>query len=271
MAKKKRKKRLAEKVDRHELYQNAVQTPDADVDFFTKVFKKLRKRKPQSLREDFCGTAYLSTEWVKSSSKRTAFGVDIDESVVEWGLAHNVKQLKKSARERVELQVANVLDGVGGKSDVACAMNFSYCVFKERSQLLSYFEVVRDVLVDDGLFFTELYGGFEAVVELEEDRDCGGGVTYVWQQEKYNPINNHTLCHIHFDFKDGSRLEKAFTYDWRLWSITEMRDLLLEAGFADVKVYWETTDEDGDGTGEFHETAQEENQDSWLVYIVALR
>jgi hypothetical protein len=271
MAKKKRKKKQADKADRHALYQAAVQTPQADVDFFTKIFKKLRKRKPLSLREDFCGTAYLSSAWVDSSAKRTAFGVDIDDSVIEWGREHNIKKLKKGAGERVELQVANVLDGVGEKADVACAMNFSYCVFKKRKRLLNYFEVVRDRLVDDGLFFTELYGGFEAIMELEEQRDCERGVTYIWEQQKYNPIDNHTLCHIHFEFKDGSRLKRAFTYDWRLWSITEMRDLMLEAGFSEVKVYWESTDEDGDGTGEFHETTEEENQDSWLVYLVGVR
>jgi hypothetical protein len=50
-----------------------------------------------------------------------------------------------------------------------------------------------------------------------------------------------------------------------------VRELLLEAGFSDAKVFWETMDDDGEGTGEFHETREEENQDSWLCYIVGLR
>jgi SAM-dependent methyltransferase len=269
-SKKKRKKKLAEKADRHALYQQSVQTPDADVVFFNKVFKNLCGRKPMSLREDFCGTGFLSATWVASHAQRTAFGVDIDASVVEWGREHNLSELKKKQAQRVELQVADVLDGAGERADIVCAMNFSYCVFKERALLRRYFEVVRDKLVDDGLFFSELYGGFEAIVEIEEERECDG-FTYVWEQRKYNPIDHHTLCHIHYQFEDGSRLRRAFTYDWRLWSIPEVRELLLEAGFSDAKVFWETMDDDGEGTGEFHETREEENQDSWLCYIVGLR
>jgi SAM-dependent methyltransferase len=268
--KKKKRKKLADKADLHALYQASVQTPKADVFFFNRVFKKLRKRKPVSLREDFCGTAFLSAVWVKSNAERTAVGIDIDESVIEWGREHNLGKLKGEAAKRVELHVADVLDGVGGRSDIACAMNFSYCVFKERDLLRRYFEVVRDRLVDDGLFFTELYGGFEAIVEIEEEREVDG-FTYIWEQKKFNPIDHHTLCHIHYEFEDGSKLRRAFTYDWRLWTIPEVRELLLEAGFSDVKVYWETMDDDGEGTGEFNETTSETNQDSWLCYIVGVR
>ena len=268
--KKKKRKKIADEVDLHALYQASVQTPKADVWFFNRVFKKLRDRKPLSLREDFCGTGYLSATWVKSHADRTAIGVDIDASVVEWGREHNLRKLKNGARGRVTLHVADVLDGVGDRTDLACAMNFSYCVFKERDVLRRYFEVVRERLVDDGLFFCELYGGFEAVVELEEEREVDD-FTYIWQQKKYNPIDHHTLCYIHYRFRDGSKLRRAFTYDWRLWTIPELRELLLEAGFADVKVYWERMDDDGEGTGDFSETTEAENQDSWLCYLVGVR
>jgi SAM-dependent methyltransferase len=271
-AKKKRKKKQteAQKADVHALYQQSVQTPDADVWFFNRVFKKIRGRKPMSLREDFCGTAFLSTTWVKSHAERSAVGIDIDGSVIAWGREHNVAPLDRRAADRVSLHVADVLDGVGDRCDVACAMNFSYCVFKERHLLRRYFEVVRERLVEDGLFICELYGGFEAICEIEEERECEG-FTYIWEQKTFNPIDHHTLCHIHYEFEDGSKLKRAFTYDWRLWTIPEIRELLLDAGFSGVKVYWETMDDDGEGTGEFHESVEEENQDSWLVYIVGVR
>ena len=32
--------------------------------------------------------------------------------------------------------------------------------------------------------------------------------------------------HIHFEFPDGSRIERAFGYHWRLWQIPELHDLL---------------------------------------------
>ena len=36
-----------------DLYEASVQEPEADVEFFTSYFKKLRKRVPLKLREDF--------------------------------------------------------------------------------------------------------------------------------------------------------------------------------------------------------------------------
>ena len=53
-------------------------------------------------------------------------------------------------------------------------------------------------------------------------------------------------CHIHFKFPDKTKIKNAFTYNWRLWTMVEIRELLSEAGFANVVVYWEGEDEDGD-------------------------
>ncbi|MCK5386356.1 MAG: class I SAM-dependent methyltransferase, partial [Gammaproteobacteria bacterium] len=69
---------MAEQADRHTLYQESVQFPEAEVDFMSKTFQKLRGRKALSMKEDFCGTAYLATEWCKSDPERTAIGVDFD-------------------------------------------------------------------------------------------------------------------------------------------------------------------------------------------------
>jgi len=261
---------MAQQADRHRLYQLSVQMPDVEIEFFERVFKDLRGSKPKSLREDFCGTGYLSTAWVKSHRERTAVGVDIDPDPLAWGKQHNMEGLSAQARSRLTLHEADVLDGVGEPTQIACAMNFSFCVFKQREVLQRYFRTAHGKLTEDGLFILEIYGGTEAIIELEERRKCEG-FTYVWEQELYNPIDHHTLCHIHFAFPDRSKLERAFTYDWRLWSIPELRELLLGAGFQSVTVYWETTDEDGEGTGEFEPTVKEENQESWLVYVVAAK
>lgn len=260
----------ADRSDRHDLYQKAVQFPSADVEAFEKIYEEFRGRSPKVLREDFCGTAYLSCTWVQSADDRRAVGVDLDGPTLDWGREHNLSKLTEEQRARVDLHQANVLDGPGDKADIACAMNFSYCVFKKRPQLRRYFEVVRDGLADDGIFVAELYGGYEAVTEDEELRECEG-FNYRWRQVKYNPITHETLCHITFEFKDGSKIKNAFTYDWRLWTIAELRDLLEEVGFSEVAVYWDQVDEDGDGTGEYERTEEEENQESWLVYVVGIK
>ncbi len=258
----------ADGADPHALYEEAVQSPEADIEFFLARFRQHRSREPKSLREDFCGTAYLCQRWLAGSDERTAVGVDLDQETLTWGRERHFTGNGLAAR--LELLNRDVLAVTEPRVDLTCAMNFSFCVFKTRPELLRYFQAVHAGLVDDGLFVTELYGGTEAIVEIEDERELDD-FTFVWEQKRYNPVTHEVLCHIHFGFRDGSVLERAFTYEWRLWSIPEVKELLLEAGFSGVDVYWEETDEDGDGTGLHHITLEEENQESWLVYIVAVK
>jgi hypothetical protein len=46
---------------------------------------------------------------------------------------------------------------------------------------------------------------------------------------------------------------------------------MAEAGFASSRVYWDVVDEDGEGTGEYRATESEENQETWLVYVVGIK
>jgi len=200
--KRKRKQKLAEVANKHDLYQKSVQNPEAELYLFTKLFRKRRRRKPLSMKEDFCGTAFLSSAWVKSNKRRTAIGIDLDQPTLDWGIEHNIAKLKPAARDRITLINADVLDITEPKVDITCALNFSYCIFKSRELLRRYFEAVFQGLNDDGVFFCELFGGTEAITELEEEREVDG-FDYVWEQESYNPINHDILCHIHFDFDDG--------------------------------------------------------------------
>ncbi len=265
-----KKPKMAKTADRHDLYQKSVQDPSAEVYTFNRLFRHYRKRRPLSMKEDFCGTCFLSTEWVKSHRDRVAVCVDLDPEVLAWGREHNVGSLKPKARDRITLIESNVLDLTEPKVDIVCALNFSYCIFKTREALTSYFRVAHESLVDDGMFVCELFGGTEAIVPLEETRPLDG-FDYVWDQDLYNPITNEILCHIHFDFPDGSRLKKAFTYDWRLWSIPEVKEMLLEAGFSSVDVWWDPVDGDDKGDDWYRKTTEEENQEGWLVYIVATK
>ena len=127
MAKKKTKKRKkkteAATADRHALYQRSVQNPPADVHFFNKIFRKYRSRRPLSMKEDFCGTAYLSTAWAKSHKKRTAIGVDLHRPTLDWGRKHNLGAQKQSVQDRVTLVELNVLDLKEPKVDITCALN----------------------------------------------------------------------------------------------------------------------------------------------------
>jgi len=274
--KKKRNRSMADRADRHVLYQLAVQSPEPDIEFFEKAYRHFRQAEPLSMREDFCGTALLSTEWARSDKQRTALGVDLDGPTLAWARQTNVGAAKPGVQRRVELIEADVRDIREPRVDLTCALNFSFCVFKEREELKRYFRVVYEGLKDDGVFVTELYGGTEAIIELEDDREIDGedeveDFTYTWEQESYDPLTHETLCHIHFEFEDGSVMKNAFTYDWRLWTVPEVRDLLTEVGFQQIAIYWEDVDDEGEGTGEYRLAEIEENQEGWIVYIVAAK
>ncbi|MGI9310418.1 MAG: class I SAM-dependent methyltransferase, partial [bacterium] len=94
--------------------------------------------------------------------------------------------------------------------------------------------------------------------------------TYLWEQRKFNPISNEMQCHIHFKFPDGSKMRRAFSYDWRIWTLPEIRETLAEAGFAKSTVYWEGTDEEtGEGNDIYTATEKGEDDPSWIVYVSA--
>jgi hypothetical protein len=78
-----KKKSMAESADRHALYEKSVQSVDVEYKFVSKIFRKLRGRRPRHMREDFCGTAGMCCEWVRRDSRNTAVGVDIDPEVRE--------------------------------------------------------------------------------------------------------------------------------------------------------------------------------------------
>jgi hypothetical protein len=261
--------------DPYDLYQRSVQTPDVEIEMLNKMYRKLRGRLPLTLREDFCGTALLCADWVKSRPDRTATGIDLDPVPLKWGREHNIAPVGEAAK-RITIHQKNVLDVRSGGFDIGVAFNFSYWVFKKRADMLAYFKAVHASLGKEGMFCLDFYGGWEAGQEIEESRRVvsqkgDGGFWYLWDQSQFNPIDSSAVNHIHFRFKDGSRLQKAFTYEWRLWSIIEIRELLLEAGFSKEIVYWEDEDEDRDGTGVWRPKTRAPNDPGWLAYVVGLK
>ncbi len=267
-APKPKKPTLAEQADIHELYEESVQNVETEMEFLQTTFRELRHRDAKSFREDFCGTASASCEWVRTGESHYAIGVDIDGDVLEWGRQNRVAKLPEASRPRVQLLNDDVMAVTTGPVDIVGAFNFSYWIFNTRERMCEYFSRVRDALVDDGVFFLDAYGGSEAY-ETQKEKTKYDGFTYIWDQAEFEPVTGRALCHIHFKFPDGSKLKRAFTYEWRLWTLPELRELLEEAGFSKVSIYWEGEDEDGEGNGEFSEDAHGEADPAWIAYIVA--
>ncbi|MEQ8316620.1 MAG: class I SAM-dependent methyltransferase [Phycisphaerales bacterium] len=262
-------KLTAATADRHQLYTDAVQNVESEIDFVDETYQTLRDRKAIRLREDFCGTAQTSAEWVRRRPTNIAVGLDLDEATLQWGRDHVLSQLTEEQRERLTLRNRDVREPGkrGSEMDIILAMNFSYNALMQRADLLSYFKAVRKSLAPGGLFVMDCYGGYESLMEQEESRACRG-FTYIWEQVKYNPIDATLDTAIHFEFKDGTEMRNAFTYHWRLWNLSELRDLLAEAGFAKTTVYWEGDDGDGGGDGNFQPATEGDADASWIAYIV---
>ncbi|MFT4710444.1 MAG: hypothetical protein ACI8Q9_001572, partial [Planctomycetota bacterium] len=166
----------AKNADAHELYQLSVQSPDEDVAFLRRVYKSLRKKKAMHFREDFCGTALLSTTWASTVKGATAEGYDIDPSPLAWGLVNNLKGAGVVA-ENVSLVMGDVREKSITPPDVRCAQNFSYCCFKQREELVGYFKAVLEDLAKDGVFVLDIHGGSETQAEMEEAREIEDNFT----------------------------------------------------------------------------------------------
>lgn len=255
--------------DKYELYQLSVQSAPEDVEFLSETYRAIRGNMPRHFREDFCGTALLSATWVKQGEEFTAEGYDIDPEPLAWGMENNLAPLGDT-KSRVTLFQKDARDPSAKAPDVRCAQNFSYWIFKTRSEMLDYFRKVREDLDPNGIFVIDLHGGPESMEEMEEESELEEGFTYVWDQDKVWPVTGECEMYIHFRFPDRSEMREAFSYEWRMWGLPELRDVLTDAGFTQVDCYWEGTDEDGEsGNGIFTKEERGENCLSYVAYLVA--
>ena len=252
--------------DKYYYYIMSVQAPDSDVEFVHDTYKDIRGKSPVSLREDFCGTFAISCEWAQLGASYIAHGVDLDPGPIAYGRENYLSQLSKEQQKRVHIHQANVLDPGLTKTDIVLAANFSYYIFKEREILYNYFKNVYETINNNGLFILDCFGGTECQ-EPNEEETVHKNFSYFWDQDTYNPITHDATFYIHFQKKGGLK-KTAFSYDWRMWSIPEIRDIFSDVGFKANHVYWEGTDEDGEGDGIFTKTNQGDNCEAWVAYIV---
>ena len=256
------------KHDIHKMYQQSVQCVEAEIDFVEATYKEIRGNDARYLREDFSGTGQTASEWVSRNPNNRAWAVDLDEDVIMWGMKNVQPQLKNS--QNLTYKQADVRDSGIKNMDIILAMNFSYFLFMDRKTMVDYFVSVKNSLEDTAIFFLDAFGGYEAAKELKEERECDG-FTYIWEQASFNPINSQMQCYIHFKTDEGKEYNRAFDYYWRLWTLPELQEMLCEAGFTQVDIYWEGTDEEsGEGDGIFKPAKTGTADAGWVCYIVAL-
>lgn len=267
--------------DRHALYEAAVQGVEHELDLFERIYRGLRGRPFRRLREDFCGTAQLACAWVMRDPSHRAWGVDLDPEPLAWARRIHFPVMR-SAAKRVTLSRRDARAVAGPPVDVVCAMNFSYWVFHQRRELVRYFTAVRRTLRRDGLLIVNAFGGTEAMEPLVEKRrvpatNAADGTwlpsfLYEWEHLDFDPISHRIRCDIHFRFNDGTRMRRAFHYDWRMWSLPEIREAMADAGFARSEVWLENmSTTTGAGTGVYRRRERAQNQEGWLAIVVGVR
>ena len=236
-------------MDRYELYELCTQTPERDV----LLLRAMHGARPKVLGEDFAGTAALSRAWVRRVPAGSAIAVDRDPEplarVGEGRGASGVPNAQKAPK--IHVRCADVLRE-RRKVDLLVALNFSLCEWHDRRDLVRYLAHARRRLRPGGLFVADLYGGEGAFTpgELEESHrgPQGERVTYAFEQRTADALTGRVVDALHFKVRELPRrgltrrrgrkvLRDAFVYDWRLWSVPELRDALVDAGFGQTAVY----------------------------------
>ncbi|KAA8550173.1 hypothetical protein F0562_001857 [Nyssa sinensis] len=209
------------------LYQQSVQSPKGDISYLQKFFLTyVGGRLPLHLQEDFCGTALLSAEWLRSDARRTAVGLDLDLEALNWCMENNVNKIGADGTFRCLQEILYALSTTVVAASIAVE---------------SWFHISSTALNalsrKGGIFVMDLYGGTSSECELRLQRRFPN-FTYVWEQAGFDIIQRKTRISLHFHLQKPKRkLRHAFSYSWRLWSLPEIKDCLEEAGFRSVH-FW---------------------------------
>jgi len=216
--------------DRHELYEACVQSPPE----MTLMLRAIHGGDPKLLGEDFAGTAALSRHWIANVDGGEAVAVDIDAETL--GVAGSHPKLRT---------VVGDVHGADCKVDCLFVGNFSIGYLHTRGELIAYLEHARSRLNENGVFVCDTYGGETAYIRGNSDRDVslenGLVCKYRWEQREADPMTGMVTNAIHFRVFDGDEvvadIHDAFVYRWRLWSLPELRDAMMQVGFVSTDIY----------------------------------
>jgi SAM-dependent methyltransferase len=254
------------------LYESAVQHAQAEVDFLLRAYGHHNgDAMPALLKEDFAGSAAIARLWVLAGDDNQALAVDSHGPTVRWAARQAARELGARAGD-LHFVCDDVRAVRSPRVDVVAAMNFSTFIYHTRDAMLAYLRHARRSLRPGGVLALDAFGGPGAMRVGEQPRPFtlpdGERGTYIWQQRSFNAVTHRIDCRIHFRLPDGKQINNAFRYDWRLWTLPELVELMQQAGFATVNV-WHT--QPGDRTGRFAPVKQIEPGEDWVAYVVGWR
>lgn len=259
-------------LDKYDLYELCVQSPLRDARFLRAIHGK----EPTILGEDFSGGGAIARQWVGLVPGGKAIAVDRDPEPL--------------LRLRGHKGITAVCDDVSNathKADIIADLNFSICEIHSRSALMAYLRHVLVRLRRGGAFVADLYGGTDAyytgTLSQKKSGPAGERITYDWEQRSTDPLTARVVNAMHFRIappppkgragparSKAIRFKDAFVYDWRLWTIAELREALSEAGFRTTEVFARFADgtDSQDNLYVSPVASPDELGDSYSVYVV---
>lgn len=274
-----------------DLYRLAVQHPEAEAAFLMRAYAHYRGgAMPTRLREDFAGTAAVAAHFVELHDDHRALAVESHGPTLRWAERRVAMELGDRAEDLIFIEADAAAVGPPDlpKVDVTAALNFSVFIYHTRDALRDYFRSARRGLRPGGLLLLDAYGGPGAMRVGEQrrpvslprpQRDRLGlrSLQYRWEQRTYDAVTGRVDCRIHFAIGETGGHERrivrnVFRYDWRLWTLPELCEVLTEAGFSRTDVWCEATTRAGDrGGGRYRPTRHMPAREDWVAYVVGVR
>jgi hypothetical protein len=254
------------------LYERTVLSAAHEAYFVVRAFADAFARTPTDLREDFAGTAAVAVRFVRNGEGRRATAVDKDAVALAYGERVHKGGLSSHVRERIRLVVGDVCAIESGPHDVIHVGNASHNAIKDPHALADYFTRAYARLGHEGLFIVEVFGGtVHTEPGIVDDETRTHGVVHRFHSAALDPVTRGRVYFIDFVDDDGTVLDRAFTYDWRMWTLDELEPLLRAAGFADVSFYVEPRDAAGAPAGEFARVREAPKGERFVCYLVGVK
>jgi 2-polyprenyl-3-methyl-5-hydroxy-6-metoxy-1,4-benzoquinol methylase len=199
----------------------------ANFDFYGETSKPQVSANPKVL-DLCCGFGRISAELARRGFSVT--GVDITESYLQTAkeeASHeklNIEYIKADAREFVRPDFF----------DLAVNLYISFGYFEDQKDDLLMVRNAYESLKSGGSFIIETLGKEIAVRDFV-DREWFERAGFMVLTE-YETLDSWTFLKNRWILvKDGKKIERVFSQ--RLYSASELRSLLLEAGFSKVEIY----------------------------------
>jgi hypothetical protein len=284
--------------DKFELYRLAVQHPQAEVAFLLKAYAHYVRRRraaprPTRLREDFAGTAAIAACWVALDADHRALAVELHGPTLRRARAYTAAVLGPHGYTAnlhlVQADARTFRPPAAPRVDLTVALNFSTFIYHTATDLRAYLVGARAGLRPGGLLVLDAYGGPGAMRPGTQRRridparasdltaaDPGAPVAapfdYIWEQRSYDSVTAHVDCRIHFRCASGRWTRNAFRYSWRLWTLPELTELMLQAGFTRAEVWCDTYDARlRRGDGNYRVVRHMPAREDFVAYVVGLR